>query len=261
MFNVGSQYSRADIYEILNIPIERQGGDWQNGYHREGKDYYIFCNVGIAGRTGHDYDNHFEGSTLVWHGKTQSHFEQQTIKNMLSDEYRILVFYRLDNEPPFTYAGIGQPVPHFNIETPVRIDWHFSKSSDEQLKETSSNKSTNITVDVEKRKEVEEAAIQFVWKHYEAKDYKITDTQKDNCGYDLLASGLGNQFLLEVKGTALNKKRFFISRNERLHSSHPDWRLALVTNVLENPNLLILTKEEMESSFQMDALSWECNEK
>ena len=68
MFEVNKTYTRKDIYEILDIPEDKRDGDWQNGYHREGNDYFIFCNIGIAG-SGHDYDNHFVGDTLVWYGK------------------------------------------------------------------------------------------------------------------------------------------------------------------------------------------------
>ena len=64
MFTIGSTYTRNDIYEILSLPEDERGGDWLNGYHRHGEDYYIFCNVGVPGRTGHDYDNHWEGEKL-----------------------------------------------------------------------------------------------------------------------------------------------------------------------------------------------------
>ena len=66
MYIVGNQYTRADIYKILDIPESKQKGDWQNGYHRHEQDYYIFCNIGVAGRTGHDYNNHWDGDKLVW---------------------------------------------------------------------------------------------------------------------------------------------------------------------------------------------------
>jgi hypothetical protein len=42
MYQVGKQYTRKDIYRILGISKDRQGGGWLNGYHREGCDYYIF---------------------------------------------------------------------------------------------------------------------------------------------------------------------------------------------------------------------------
>jgi len=50
MYTIGSTYTRNDIYEILGLPENERGGDWLNGYHRHGEDYYIFCNVGVPGR-------------------------------------------------------------------------------------------------------------------------------------------------------------------------------------------------------------------
>lgn len=66
MFIIGSTYTREDIYNLLGLEEKQRGGDWLNGYHRHNDDYYIFCNVGIPGRTGHDYDNHWEGEN--WFG-------------------------------------------------------------------------------------------------------------------------------------------------------------------------------------------------
>jgi 5-methylcytosine-specific restriction protein A len=128
MYKVGNKYTRADIYKILDIPESKKKGDWQNGYHRHENDYYVFCNIGVAGRTGHDYDydNHWDGDKLIWFGKNKSHFKQNTIENLLSDEYRVFVFYRLNDRSPFTFAGIGNPQPDFTIEKPVKINWIFN---------------------------------------------------------------------------------------------------------------------------------------
>ena len=132
MYIVGSTYTRNDIYSILRVPENKQAGDWLNGYHRHESSYYIFCNVGIASQTGHDYDNHWEGETLVWHGKTDSHFGQTSIKNLISGEYRILIFYRTKDRDPFTYAGEGTPIPHRDVERPARIDWVFGSEKSTQ---------------------------------------------------------------------------------------------------------------------------------
>lgn len=126
MYKVGNEYTRADIYKILDIPESKQKGDWLNGYHRYENDYYVFCNIGIAGRTGHDYNNHWDRDKLIWFGKNQSHYQQQAIKNLISYSFRVLVFYRSEDRSPFTYAGVGRPLPQLDIERPVRIDWTFN---------------------------------------------------------------------------------------------------------------------------------------
>lgn len=126
MYHVGSRYTRNDIYEILQIPLSSRGGDWLNGYHRHGRDFYIFCNIGAEGRTGHDYPNLWNGPILIWHGKNRSNFKQKTIQKLISGEYRVLIFYRENNRDPFKFAGIGYPRPYPETSDPARIDWLFT---------------------------------------------------------------------------------------------------------------------------------------
>lgn len=125
MYSVGAAYTRKAIYDLLSLPENERGGDWLNGLHRHGDDYYIFCNIGVPGRTGHDYDNHWEGEKLVWHGKNRSHFGQKSIQNLVSGKYRVLVFYRGEDRAPFSFAGVGRPIAHPDIEHPARVDWVF----------------------------------------------------------------------------------------------------------------------------------------
>jgi len=58
-FRIGQAYSRKDIYRILKVPIERQKGNWETGYHFYNNDWFIFANINTSGRTGHDYKNKF----------------------------------------------------------------------------------------------------------------------------------------------------------------------------------------------------------
>lgn len=127
-FVIGAKYTGSDIYKILEIPADKQGADWNNGYHREGNDYFIFCNIDTSGRTGHNYSNYWRGDTLVWSGKTNSHFEQESIKKLLSSDYRKFIFYRKANREPFTFAGVGTPSPHLRSNKPIKIDWSFISS-------------------------------------------------------------------------------------------------------------------------------------
>ncbi|WP_111638939.1 DUF3883 domain-containing protein [Marinomonas shanghaiensis] len=112
--------------------------------------------------------------------------------------------------------------------------------------------------DLQKRKKVELAAIDYVVTHYECQGYSVSDRQSDNCGYDLFAK-MGKVVLkIEVKGTSLDEQRFFLSRNERAMSVDPLWRLAIVSNALDNPELSIYNTEEMEKIFNFEPLCWEC---
>ncbi len=123
-FKVGSRYSRRDVFDVLGID-DPSGGPWYTGYASYGGDWFIFCGVGAAGRTGHDYGNHFEGDDLLWHGKSQSSVRHKSIQGLLKPSGRTYVFCREDDRSPFTFAGVGTPKQVRDV-TPVEVLWQLS---------------------------------------------------------------------------------------------------------------------------------------
>lgn len=123
-FIIGEKYRRRDVYSVIGIPEDTKGGVWDTGYARHENDWFIFCNVGIAGRTGHDYANQWIGDDLKWYGKTTSHLGQPSIQAMLNRENNTYVFWRESNEQPFIFAGIGISKA-VRDSIPVEIIWTF----------------------------------------------------------------------------------------------------------------------------------------
>lgn len=128
-----------------------------------------------------------------------------------------------------------------------------------ELKNKTRSRPTFNYPDSEHRNKVEKAAINKAIEYLKKKKYNITDRQKDNCGYDLLAKRKKNpnELHVEVKGTSVHEERFFMSRNERQYMPNPKWRLLVVTNALDKPKVSVLTASEVEKTFQFNALSWE----
>ncbi|MCK0510246.1 HNH endonuclease [Aromatoleum buckelii] len=122
MLNAGATYTRAQVLHLLGL-ADPGGGAWYTGLTRHNDDHYIFCGVGVAGRTGHDYANHFDGPDLVWHGRTGSAKDQPSIKALLAGG-TVHVFFRDDNRAPFTYAGKARPLSVKDV-VPVEIRWSF----------------------------------------------------------------------------------------------------------------------------------------
>jgi hypothetical protein len=122
-FNIGSEYTRRDVFAVLGIP-DHNGGPWFTGYTSHGPDLFIFCGVGTTGRTGHDYNNHFVGDDLVWFAKATTRLYQPMIQQLLNPVGRVYVFYREDDRDPFTFAGSAVPI-HVEDTTPVKIIWSF----------------------------------------------------------------------------------------------------------------------------------------
>ena len=110
-FKKGSYYTRKSIGEICFPGVGRpKGGDWDTGYVRVDNNLIIFMNIGVPGKTGHDFDNYFDHitNTIIWFGKPGAHSEQPTFKNLLNGTYTPHFFARWDtNNTQFLYLGIG----------------------------------------------------------------------------------------------------------------------------------------------------------
>ena len=113
-FKKGSTYTRVEIGWILLPDTGRPaGGNWDTGYVRVDDWLVIFMNIGVPGKTSHDFDNDYDPETglIKWFGKPKSHSQQPTFKQLLNGELTPLFFARWDNKnPAFTYLGIGKIV-------------------------------------------------------------------------------------------------------------------------------------------------------
>lgn len=108
-FDVGERYTRDQVRAVraaLGLP-PMSGGDWATGYARFGDEVFVFCNIGAAGRTGHDYPNRWIDDALDWFGKTRSTPDQPMIKAMATGAVTTHVFWRGRDRAPFIYAGVG----------------------------------------------------------------------------------------------------------------------------------------------------------
>jgi len=124
-FKVDRRYTKRDIYRILNVPKSKQKGNWNTGYHRYDGNWFIFCNIGTPGRTGHDYANRFAGDDLVWYGKSNSNLQQRSIQSLLSNGTTKFLFYREYSRAPFIYAGKGKP-KEYKDTVPVQVTWDIT---------------------------------------------------------------------------------------------------------------------------------------
>lgn len=124
LFQTGHNYTRRDVYRIIGIPEDTHGGNWDTGYARHNNDWFIFCNIGTSGRTGHEYANRWIGNRLEWYGKTNSNLRHKSIQSMLSKDTNKYIFWRENNQQPFIFAGIGI-LERIEDISPVKIVWKF----------------------------------------------------------------------------------------------------------------------------------------
>ncbi|WP_201770530.1 HNH endonuclease [Bordetella bronchiseptica] len=124
---VGRSYTRQDVFRIVGIP-DPGGGAWYTGYTSHRGDWFIFCGVGTAGRTGHNYHNYFVGTDLVWFGKTRTMIHQPAMQALTSASSNVYLFYRSDNRGPFAFAGMAK-AKEVTDSTPVKILWGFEPAT------------------------------------------------------------------------------------------------------------------------------------
>jgi hypothetical protein len=124
-FEIGAQYSRPDVADLIGMPEQRRGGNWHTGYDRWGDEFFIFCNVGSPGRTGHDYANRWYGTSLIWYGKTGTTVRQAQVRDLLSGHLPVHLFWRGRDRSPFTYAGLAYAQAVADT-TPVEVTWELN---------------------------------------------------------------------------------------------------------------------------------------
>lgn len=127
-FEIGGRYTRDQVRAKLGLPA-MAGGDWATGAPRLGDEVFVFCNVGIPGRTGHDYPNRWIDDALDWFGQAGSTPHQPQIAAMVSHLVTTHIFWRGRNRGPFTYAGVGRADGVWG-EKPVEVLWRFKTSAE-----------------------------------------------------------------------------------------------------------------------------------
>lgn len=114
MFKKGSKYTRKEVGWIVLPETGRpKGGSWDTGYVRIGDVLLVFMNIGVPGRTNHDFDNEYDEDTgtITWFGKPKSHSKQPIFCGLLDGSLTPHFFARWDNtDPKFTYLGVGKVV-------------------------------------------------------------------------------------------------------------------------------------------------------
>lgn len=247
LFTVGNQYSKQDIYSLLGVPENLQGGNWDTGYHSYNEDSFIFANVGVAGRTGHDYRNRWvrndDGSEdLEWEGKggkNPSRLDHPATQRLLHPIGRTLVFWRAHDREPFTFAGCAVPRSVADTE-PVSVRWMFPDGSGQlveeavlsrlegvQSKSNSSRKGgQGIQISAEERKAIEDHAMALARDHFESNGWKVEDVCRYR-SYDLHCTQKDRVLHVEVKGTKTAGESVLLSRNEVLLALDPDTASAL----------------------------------
>ncbi len=119
----GQTYTRGDVRALLGLP-PTVGGPWFTGYVQHHGEWYLFPNVGVAGRTGHDYQNRWEGPLLRWYGKNGTRVGQPAMTALLAPSAVVHLFSRTSDRDPFVYHGRVRAVNEPS-GSPVEVVWEI----------------------------------------------------------------------------------------------------------------------------------------
>src|SRR5690606_38871409 len=109
-------------------------------------------------------------------------------------------------------------------------------------------------IDPLKRLEVEKRAISCVTKYFKNFGYEVQSVEKDNCGWDLIASSPKTELKLEVKGLSGVSVAAELTPNEfdKLKKYKVFYRLCIVTNALKKPTLRIFAHSKINNEWISD---------
>jgi hypothetical protein len=101
------------------------------------------------------------------------------------------------------------------------------------------SKRKRLPPDVFKNAQVEDAAMNLAWAHYEARGYDLKDVSKANRGWDLEATSGKLTLRIEVKGLSGKVASIELTPNEykALLKNALDYRLCIITDALASPVL------------------------
>ena len=167
----GRKYHRKDVFELLQLSPVPTGGNWFTGYHSHRGAHFVFCNIGTAGRTGHQHANGWETPTrLRWFGKTASSAAQPQIVSMIRGDEPVYLFYRTDNEEAFTFAGLATAI-EVRETRPVEVTWEVRPAETCQIPE-----------EVQHPESLSEGAIHRIWVNAYERSYAARKACLDHFG-------------------------------------------------------------------------------
>lgn len=106
-------------------------------------------------------------------------------------------------------------------------------------------------------REVEQAAISFVWDHYKRRGWQVKSVETEKCGFDLLCTKGKKQECVEVKGIQGSIVSFIITAGEVKQARINDnFVLSVVTSALSNPKLHNFSAKDFNNQFELETISY-----
>lgn len=250
-FEIGQTYTRSEVFRRLIGEEVSTKGHRSVGVVREGQYVLAFANVGVAGRTGHNFPNEFDEAreVMIWFGQPGAHSGWRDMADVISGRSPLLMFTRSEDRQPFTFRGEADVLDFTDGVTvrardkevkTIRFKLGFSKAADvldafepssDPHEPSASGQGTGLST--EEKKAVELHAMRMAQAHLEAQGFTVIDVSNDRRSYDLHASQAGEELAVEVKGTTGDGEAVIMTGNEVrvLRVRHPHTSLIVVSRI------------------------------
>ena len=252
MLLVGKTYSRSEVFEILAGQSVQIGGNRSLGVVSEGRFVLGFANLGVPGKTGHDFPNFYDEEThhMDWFGQPNSHSKQPMMAALIERSRPLLMFTRYKTSDPFKFRGqaqilgwedrddvvvSGSPIKAIAFKLGFDQSADFAtadKLADESTGRAPGAKGQGRSSDAEANRAIELRAMELATKHYESLGYSVEDTSANN-PFDLLLSKNSREIIVEVKGTQSAGEVVNMTAGEvnELRLRYPHTRIVVVSGI------------------------------
>tara|TARA_B110000003_G_C16548084_1_gene495485 strand:- start:101 stop:973 length:873 start_codon:yes stop_codon:yes gene_type:complete len=245
-FTLNKEYKKTDIYKILNVPKDRQGGSWRKGHHnykvKDKEDlHFIFANIDMPGH-GFDelefnYDNRINDSgELEWVTEDKYPQDSPTIISLLENKTHIFIRTSKTQKDYWQYFGEGKIIS-VDGNNPVKIKWDIKKEAivrflKQRFKKEDENEAiirrNAVITGSEAEKEFEKYAIETL-------GWRVKNmTNKTGFGYDFLCTDNNEKELyVEVKGSRKGVENIRLTETEwNMAKKYPEkYILSIVTHL------------------------------
>lgn len=130
-FIINEEYKKQDIYRIMNVSEEQQGGKWRKGYCGHAQQHYIFAHIQGVGKgfegQEYNYNNGFnEEGDLKWEATNSSKIDWPSVKNISNSNPFIFVRDNETTKDSWRFIGQGK-LKDIKDTTPVSMLWGIEK--------------------------------------------------------------------------------------------------------------------------------------
>ena len=254
-FKINKEYKKQDIYKIVNVPKNRQGGSWRKGHHnykvKDKEDlHFIFANIDMPGHglddKEFDYKNKITDSgEFEW--VTQADISQNNpiMISLLENKTHIFIRTSKTQKDYWQYFGEGKIISVEGNE-PVKVKWDIKKEAIIGFLKQRFEKEDEYEAIIRQNAAITGSEAEEVFEKHASQNlgWSVEDkTNKTGFGYDFLCiDDNGKELYVEIKGCRKGIENVRLTETEwKVAKKYPNkYVLFIVTNLDTTPEFIFI---------------------